>query len=103
MKKILTVFAVMTILTGVQAGAAEQATNPVSSFFDKLWQKSEDVNAKIDAQQEKFEKQQKKFEDQRKARDEKILEQQKARKEAYEAQQKRLEQKKQQLKQLLEE
>ena len=100
MKKILTVFTAITLLSSLPCMAAE---NSISSFFFCLWKFNRDVDAKIDAQQKKMDEQQRKFEEKLKERDQKILEQQKERQELYEAHQKRLEEKRELLRQLLEE
>ena len=105
MKKYFTVLIAIAALTAVLStpAMAEETTNPVSSFFSKLWKFNDDVNAKIDDIQAKNEAQQKKFEAKQAERERKILEEQKKRQELYEANQKRLEEKKEQLRILLEE
>ena len=100
MKKILIVLTAIIMLSYLPCSAAE---NPVSSFFARLWKVNNDIDAKIDAQQKKMDEQQRKYEEKLRARDEKILKQQQERQEIYEAHQKRLEEKRELLRQLLEE
>ena len=49
MKKFLSVLAVVAFTTTLAVSAAE--ANSVSSFFDKLNQKEQEINQKIDAHQ----------------------------------------------------
>lgn len=115
MRKILLALMVMSIATSVYAiEATAEAPKTVSGFFAKYTQKmrefgqkvdktSNDIDAKIQQQEQKALEQQKKYEAEKAAREAKILEQQKARQEAYNAAQKRLEKKREQLRILLEE
>lgn len=107
-KNIILLMAALMILS-VPAFSADASstdavlTNPISSFFSKLWKFNDDINAKIDAQQAKNAEQQRKYEQKKAEREQKIKEEQQKRQEIYEANQKRLEEKREQLRILLEE
>lgn len=103
MKKYITSLMAIIIFTVPAFAASNTSSNPVSSFFSKLWKVNDDVNTKIDEIQAKNAEQQQKFEAKKNEREQKILEDQKQRQEIYEANQKRLEEKKEQLRILLEE
>lgn len=104
MKKNIVLLMAALMILSVPAFSAESATtNPISSFFSKLWKFNDDVNAKIDAQQAKNAEQQRKYEQKKAEREQKIKEEQQKRQEIYEANQKKLEEKREQLRILLEE
>ena len=78
-------------------------TQKLRNFGHQVTKTADDIDAKIDEQEQKALEQQKKYEDAKAKREQKILEQQKAREEALNARQKRLEEKREQLRKLLEE
>ena len=106
MKKVLLILVALSFAVSVYAAEntfMSKSAQKLRDFGQKVEKTSDDVDAKVEAQQKRSLEQQRKYEAKKAERDRKIQEKQKQRQEAYNATQKRLEEKREQLRKLLEE